>query len=71
MSFAITVVGTILCAVSVNIAMLIVFRGVSAIGASSVQSMGAGTLSDIFDSHERGRAYAWYVLGPIMGPAIG
>ncbi|KAI9278472.1 major facilitator superfamily domain-containing protein [Phascolomyces articulosus] len=71
LSFAITVVGTILCAVSVNIAMLIVFRGVSAIGASSVQSMGAGTLSDIFDSHERGRAYAWYVLGPIMGPAIG
>ncbi|KAI7853807.1 major facilitator superfamily domain-containing protein [Circinella umbellata] len=71
LSFAITVVGTILCALSVNIAMLIVFRGVSAIGASSVQSMGAGTLSDIFDSHERGRAYAWYVLGPIMGPAIG
>ncbi|KAI9496395.1 major facilitator superfamily domain-containing protein [Zychaea mexicana] len=71
LSFAITVVGTVLCAVSVNIAMLIVFRGISAVGASSVQSMGAGTLSDIYDSHERGRAYAWYVLGPIMGPAIG
>lgn len=34
-------------------------------------SMGAGTLADIFEAHERGRAYSWYVLGPIFGPAVG
>lgn len=35
-SFAISIVGNICCAVSVNIAMLIVFRGVSAVGTCSV-----------------------------------
>lgn len=35
-SFAIAIIGSICCAVSVNIAMLIVFRAVSAVGASSV-----------------------------------
>jgi MFS family permease len=33
-------------------------------------SMGAGTLSDIYDAHERGRAMALYALGPLVGPAI-
>jgi MFS family permease len=33
--------------------------------------MGAGTLSDIYDAHERGRAMALYASGPLLGPAIG
>jgi hypothetical protein len=33
--------------------------------------MGAGTLSDIFDSHQKGRAFAFYTLGPVFGPAVG
>ncbi|KAJ8657436.1 hypothetical protein O0I10_006738 [Lichtheimia ornata] len=70
-SFAIAIVGSICCAVSVNIAMLIVFRAVSAVGASSVMSLGAGSLADCFEAHERGRAYSFYVVGPIAGPAIG
>lgn len=91
-SFAIAIVGSICCAVSVNIAMLIVFRAVSAVGASSVRlllcrsiqsylyipffmiqvmSLGAGSLADCFEAHERGRAYSFYVVGPIAGPAIG
>lgn len=35
-SFSIAVLGTICCAESVNVAMFIVFRGVSAAGSSSV-----------------------------------
>ncbi|OAD66086.1 hypothetical protein PHYBLDRAFT_152885 [Phycomyces blakesleeanus NRRL 1555(-)] len=70
-SFLIAVVGSVCCAVSVNITMFIVFRGFSAIGSSSVMSMGAGTLADIFEPHERGKAFAWYTCGPLLGPALG
>ncbi|CAO3657130.1 unnamed protein product [Mucor hiemalis] len=70
-SFSIAILGTICCAASVNVVMFIVFRGVSAAGSSSVMSMGAGTLSDIYDAHERGRAIALYTCGPLLGPALG
>lgn len=33
--------------------------------------MGAGTISDIFEPHERGRAFAFYTCGPLLGPALG
>lgn len=36
-----------------------------------VLSMGAGTISDIFDSHERGRAFSYYMMGPLLGPVLG
>jgi MFS family permease len=51
--------------------MFIVFRAFSAIGSSSAMSMGAGTIADIFEPHERGRAFAYYTCGPLLGPAIG
>lgn len=70
-SFIISTLGSLFCALSVNIVMLIIFRAVSAIGSSSVMSMGAGTISDIFETHERGRAFAWYTCGPLLGPALG
>ncbi|KAI9266846.1 major facilitator superfamily domain-containing protein [Phascolomyces articulosus] len=69
-SFFISVIGSICCAISVNIGMFIAFRAVSAIGSSSVMSMGAGTISDIFETHQRGRAFAYYTAGPLLGPAL-
>ncbi|KAI8890290.1 MFS general substrate transporter [Backusella circina FSU 941] len=71
LSFIVTIIGSVCCALSVNIEMLIVFRAISAIGSSSAMSMGAGTLSDIFESHEKGRAFAFYNIGPVASPAIG
>ncbi|KAG1459776.1 hypothetical protein G6F56_006090 [Rhizopus delemar] len=47
------------------------FRAVSAMGSSSVLSMGAGTIADIFEPRERGRAFAYYYFGPLLGPALG
>ncbi|CAO3664329.1 unnamed protein product [Umbelopsis vinacea] len=71
LSFSIYVIGSIGCALSVNITMLIIFRAFSAIGSSSVMSLGAGTISDIYYPHERGRAFSWYTCGPLLGPALG
>ncbi|KAI8146110.1 major facilitator superfamily domain-containing protein [Fennellomyces sp. T-0311] len=70
-SFMIAVVGSVCCAVSVNIGMFIAFRALSAIGSSSVLSLGAATISDIFESHERGRAFSYYMAGPLSGTALG
>ena len=33
--------------------------------------MGAGTIGDVFDAHQRGRAFSYYLTGPMLGPAVG
>ncbi|ORZ08135.1 major facilitator superfamily domain-containing protein [Absidia repens] len=70
-SFCIAIIGAIGCAVSVNIGMFVAFRIVSAMGSSSVMSMGAGTIADTFHPSERGMAFAMYATGPLLGPALG
>ncbi|KAI9494085.1 major facilitator superfamily domain-containing protein, partial [Zychaea mexicana] len=70
-SFIVAILESVCCAVSVNISMFIVFRGISAVGSSSVLSLGAATIGDIFESHERGRAFSYYMTGPLLGPALG
>ena len=36
--------------------------------AASVQAVGAGTIADIWDVRERGRAMGVFYLGPLCGP---
>ncbi|KNC96350.1 multidrug resistance protein [Spizellomyces punctatus DAOM BR117] len=70
-SFAIYVAASIALGFSQSYALLLVLRIVQAIGASSVQSLGAGTIADLFKPTERGRAMGIFLLGPQMGPLIG
>lgn len=67
-SFILFVVFAILSAVSTSIAMLIVFRVLSGGAAASVQAVGAGTIADIWEVRERGRAMGIFYLGPLCGP---
>ncbi|KAJ5476583.1 Major facilitator superfamily domaingeneral substrate transporter [Penicillium sp. IBT 31633x] len=67
-SFALFVVFNCLCAVSSSIAMLIVMRMLSGGASASVQAVGAGTIADLWDSRERGRAMGIFYLGPLCGP---
>lgn len=67
-SFILFVLFAILSAVSTNIAMLIVVRTLSGGAAASVQAVGAGTIADIWESRERGRAMGIFYLGPLCGP---
>ena len=69
-SFALFVVFAVLCAVSTSIAMLIVFRILTGGASASVQAVGAGTIADIWESRERGRAMSIFYLGPLLGPLI-
>jgi len=48
--------------------MLIVFRVLSGGAAASVQAVGAGTIADVWETKERGRAMGIFYLGPLCGP---
>lgn len=61
----------LLAVLPANIGALFVLRIVQAFGASSVMSVGAGTVSDIFEPAKRARAISYFMLGPQLGPVIG
>ena len=67
-SFVLFALFAILSAVSTNIAMLIVVRTLSGGAAASVQAVGAGSIADIWEPKERGRAMGIFYLGPLCGP---
>ncbi|OLN85872.1 MFS antiporter QDR3-like protein 4 [Colletotrichum chlorophyti] len=68
LSFALFVVFSILSALSVNISMLIVMRLFGGGASASVQAVGAGTIADIWEPRERGKAMSIFYLGPLTGP---
>ncbi|MCJ1310068.1 hypothetical protein MMC25_003729 [Agyrium rufum] len=69
-SFTLFVIFNILSALSVNIAMLIIMRILGGGAAASVQAVGAGTIADIWQPRERGKAMGVFYLGPLMGPLL-
>lgn len=69
-SFALFIVWGVLSAVAQNIAMLIVMRVLSGGAAASVQAVGAGTIADVWEPKERGRAMGIFYLGPLCGPLL-
>ncbi|PHH82776.1 hypothetical protein CDD82_4850 [Ophiocordyceps australis] len=69
-SFALFTIFSILCAVSTSISMLVVFRILTGGAAASVQAVGAGTIADIWQPRQRGRAMSTFYLGPLLGPMI-
>lgn len=50
--------------------MLIVLRLLSGGASASVQAVGAGTIADLWEPRERGRAMNIFYLGPLCGPLI-
>ncbi|KAL1310517.1 hypothetical protein AAFC00_000802 [Neodothiora populina] len=69
-SFLVYFVFNVLSAESQNIAMFLVMRILSGGASASVQAVGAGTIADIWEVKERGRAMGIFYLGPLCGPLI-
>ncbi|PGH15350.1 hypothetical protein AJ79_02516 [Helicocarpus griseus UAMH5409] len=69
-SFSLFILFNILSAIATSIEMLIVMRLLSGGAAASVQAIGAGTIADIWESRERGRAMGIFYLGPLCGPLL-
>lgn len=61
---------TLLAAVPANIVALYILRCVQVVGASAAISLGTGTVADISDLKDRGKAIALFMLGPNMGPIL-
>lgn len=61
---------TIGCALSKDVNTLIGFRVLSGGCAASVQSVGAGTIGDLFPITKRGAAMGLFYLGPLAGPLL-
>jgi multidrug resistance protein len=69
-SFSMFLVFNILSAVAMNIGWLLVTRILAGGAAGSVQAVGAGTIADIWEPRERGKAMGIFYLGPLMGPLL-
>ena len=59
------------CAVSPNIATLIVCRAIDGIAFSAPMTLVGGTLADLWKNEERGVPMAAFSAAPFVGPAIG
>ncbi|KAG2196808.1 hypothetical protein INT47_002735 [Mucor saturninus] len=70
-SLVFSILASILCAISTNVTMLIVFRAIQACGTSSGLTLGAGVIADTIDPTNRGRAYGIFNVGPFLGHVIG
>ncbi|XMA13158.1 hypothetical protein WAI453_005949 [Rhynchosporium graminicola] len=69
-SFVLFTLWNIISAISTSMGMLIVMRVLGGGAAASVQAVGAGTIADIFEVRERGRAMGVFYLGPLLGPLL-
>ncbi|RHZ53847.1 MFS transporter [Aspergillus thermomutatus] len=62
---------SILAAISPNIGMFVAMRLLSGAASASLQAVSAGTISDMFEAQERGKAMGAFMLGPMFAPIIG
>lgn len=69
-SFIMYLCFTIGCAMAPNVNTLIGFRVLSGGCAASVQSVGAGTIGDLYPVTQRGAAMGVFYLGPLAGPLL-
>ncbi|KAM3547413.1 hypothetical protein ARSEF4850_010041 [Beauveria asiatica] len=67
-TFLLLAVFNLVCAVSSSIGMFIAMRLLAGGACASVQAVGAGTVADLWEPQDRGRAMGIFSLGPMLGP---
>ncbi|KAI0785153.1 major facilitator superfamily domain-containing protein [Abortiporus biennis] len=70
-SLALCTIGCVVSAVAKSVNVLIGMRCIQGAGSSAVISIGAATLADIYDPHERGTMMGLYYSAPLLGPVLG
>ena len=70
-SSALYICFTAVCALAPGAMALVVFRFLAGAVGSAPLTLGGGTISDLIPVRERGRALSFYMVGPILGPAVG
>ncbi|KIJ36526.1 hypothetical protein M422DRAFT_61151 [Sphaerobolus stellatus SS14] len=61
----------IACSRATTSSQLLVFRFFAGLGGSAPQSVGGGTVGDLWSPEERGMAMSVYSLAPLIGPSVG
>ncbi|SCU90798.1 LAFA_0F00298g1_1 [Lachancea sp. 'fantastica'] len=69
-SFMLLVLFSIGTALAPNISCFIVLRMLCGAASASVQSVGAGTIADLYPPAERGESLGYYYLGALMSPLL-
>lgn len=64
-------ISSILCAVSVSLPMLIVFRLIMGLACVIPVTLGGGYVADLMPQEKRGTALTLWTIGPLLGPVIG
>ncbi|KAJ3339021.1 hypothetical protein HDU93_008772 [Gonapodya sp. JEL0774] len=74
-SWTIFICSCVICWQSTTINILIFGRALQGASACAVWIVGAGTISDLFEISQRGRALGYFqsggIIGPILGPPLG
>ncbi|KAI9266766.1 major facilitator superfamily domain-containing protein [Phascolomyces articulosus] len=70
-ALGIYIIFNIPCALAKNIGTLLVCRFLAGFFASVSLTLAGGTISDLFPTHERGAAIAYFAAAPYSGPVIG
>ncbi|KAG2127146.1 MFS general substrate transporter [Suillus bovinus] len=70
-SLVLFTLGSVIVAISRTIGLMIGMRILQSIGASAVITIGAATLADIYEPHERGTMMGVYYSAPLLGPSLG
>ncbi|KAG1865633.1 MFS general substrate transporter [Suillus tomentosus] len=70
-SLVLFTLGSAIVAVSRTIGFVIGMRILQSIGASAVLTIGAATLADIYEPHQRGKMMGIYYSAPLVGPSLG
>ncbi|SCZ96761.1 BZ3500_MvSof-1268-A1-R1_Chr4-1g06694 [Microbotryum saponariae] len=64
-------VATTVCSRADKIGVFVAMRLLQSLGSGAPLSLGAGTLSDIFDVHERGTKIGFFYGVPLLAPSLG
>jgi multidrug resistance protein len=59
------------CGAATTLAQILAFRLLSGFGASVADALAGGLIVDMWRAEERGRAWALFMMAPLLGPAIG
>ncbi|WWC69996.1 uncharacterized protein I206_103940 [Kwoniella pini CBS 10737] len=69
-SFAIYIIALIVASRANSMPLLIVMRALQAVGSGAVTALGAGSLADMYEMHERGTKMGLYYGLPMLGPGV-
>ncbi|KAG1873278.1 MFS general substrate transporter [Suillus tomentosus] len=70
-SIALFTLGSVIVAISRTIGLLIGMRILQGAGSSAVIAIGAATLADIYEPHQRGKMMGVFYSAPLLGPSLG